>query len=189
MAKEGQIKVKDLKPDSRNANKHSDKGMEMLKDGIIKNGLGRSILISDDNEIIAGNGVTESAKKIGIENLKIIETDGSELIAIKRTDIKSGTKEFYEMALSDNIIAKENIIMDAEVVNAICEEYEIEDYKFERGTETDFSDKNKELSFDEEEKFTITLNYVSDEFIKVKNAIGLIGKTPEQILWEALELE
>jgi hypothetical protein len=127
--------VKDLKFDNRNANKHSEYGMQRLEKSIGKIGLGRSILISDDNEIIAGNGVTESAINAGIENVRIIETDGSEIIAVKRTDIKSGSKEFYEMALSDNIIAKENIVMDVEVTNAICEEYELEDYatRYDKG--------------------------------------------------------
>ena len=124
-------KISDLKFDDRNANKHSEYGMQRLEKGLRKNGLGRSILISSDNKIIAGNGVTETAGAIGIEDVRIVETDGTEIIAVKRTDIKSGTKEFYEMALSDNIIAKDNIVMDAEVTNAICEEYEIEDYKIE----------------------------------------------------------
>ena len=126
--------VKDLKFDNRNANKHSEYGMQRLEKSIGKIGLGRSILISDDNEIIAGNGVTESAINAGIDKVRIIETDGSEIIAVKRTDIKSGSKEFYEMALSDNIIAKENIVMDVEVTNAICEEYELEEYKLESET-------------------------------------------------------
>lgn len=128
MAKSKIEKLSDLIPDKRNANKHSEHGMAMLEKGLRKNGLGRSILISADNEIIAGNGVTETAGSIGIEKVRVIETDGTEVIAVKRNDIKSGTKEFYEMALSDNIIAKENIVMDAEVVDAICEEYEIEGY-------------------------------------------------------------
>jgi DNA modification methylase len=122
-------KLTELIPDDRNANKHSPEGMALLQKGLRENGLGRSILISSDNKIIAGNGVTESAGSIGIENLRVIDTDGSEVIAVRRTDIKSGTREFYNMALSDNIIAKENIVMDAEVVDAICEEYEIEDWK------------------------------------------------------------
>jgi len=127
--------VKDLKFDNRNANKHSEYGMQRLEKSIGKIGLGRSILISDDNEIIAGNGVTESAINAGIDKVRIIETDGTEIIAVKRTDIKSGSKEFYEMALSDNIIAKENIVMDVEVTNAICEEYELEEYKFLKDNE------------------------------------------------------
>lgn len=120
-------KISELIPDQKNANKHSEYGMAILEKGIRKNGMGRSILISSDNEIIAGNGVTETAGTIGIENVRVVETDGNEIIAVKRTDIKSGTKEFYEMALSDNIIAKENIVMDAEVIDAICEEYNIDE--------------------------------------------------------------
>jgi len=130
--------IKDLKHDQRNANVHSPAGMRKLEEGIKKNGLGRSILISNDNEIIAGNGVTETAEKAGITKVRIIETDGTEIIAVKRTDINSGTKEFYEMALSDNIIAKENIVMDAEVTNAICEEYEIEEYFISQAGSNDF---------------------------------------------------
>ena len=126
--------ISELIPDDRNANKHSEYGMQHLEKGLRENGLGRSILISADNKVIAGNGVTETAGTIGIEKVKVIETDGTEIIAVKRTDIKSGTKEFYEMALSDNIIAKENIVMDAEVVDAICEEYEIEEWKSEEAT-------------------------------------------------------
>ena len=123
------MKLKDLIPDDRNANKHSPEGMERLKKGLKENGAGRSILISSDNKIIAGNGVTEGAGVVGIEDVQIIDSDGTKVIAVRRTDIKSGTREFYNMALSDNIIAKENIVMDAEVVDAICEEYEIEEWK------------------------------------------------------------
>lgn len=125
------MKISELIPDKRNANKHSEYGTQQLEKGLRQNGLGRSILISADNEIIAGNGVTETAGAIGIEKVRVVETDGTEIIAVKRTDIKSGTKEFYQMALSDNIIAKDNIVMDAEVVDAICEEYEIEDWKMD----------------------------------------------------------
>lgn len=129
MPKKSPTKLSELIPDKRNANKHSEFGMMQLEKGLRQNGLGRSILISADNEIIAGNGVTETAGAIGIEKVRIVETDGSEIIAVKRTDIKSGTKKFYEMALSDNIIAKDNIVMDAQVMDAICEEYKIEDWK------------------------------------------------------------
>lgn len=132
--------IEDLIHDKRNANTHSEYGMQRLEKGIQKMGLGRSILISDDNEIIAGNGVTETANNIGIKKVRVVETDGTEIIAVKRTDIKSGSKEFYEMALSDNIIAKENIVMDAEVTNAICEEYEIEEYKLDDGKVVDAED-------------------------------------------------
>lgn len=115
--------IKDLKLDPKNANKHSEYGSRLLENSTRENGLGRSILISDDNVVIAGNGVTETAAAIGIEKVKIVETDGTEIIAVKRTDIKSGTPEFFKMALADNIVAQKNIVMDAEVCEAIAEEF------------------------------------------------------------------
>lgn len=119
------IKISDLKPDDKNANKHSHYGMSLLERGIKRNGLGRSILISADDEIIAGNGVTEVAGTLGIKNVRVVETDGTEIIAVKRIDIKSGTKKFHDMALSDNGISKQNIVIDIEVVEVICEEFDI----------------------------------------------------------------
>jgi hypothetical protein len=177
-------KIADLKFDTRNANKHSEYGMQRLEKSISKIGLGRSILISDDNEIIAGNGVTESAKNAGIDKVRIIETDGTEIIAVKRTDIKSGSKEFYEMALSDNIIAKENIIMDVEVTNAICEEFKLEEYRLEV---KDYSDKNEEIDIDSlDTEMVIKLKYSEEDYNIVKEQLSKIASTPEQAIWKLL---
>lgn len=121
-------KITDLIPDDRNANRHTEYGTALMDKGLRQNGFGRSILISNDNKIIAGNGITEAGGAIGLEDVQVVNSDGKKIIAIKRTDIESGTKEFYAMALSDNIISEKNIIMDAEIVEAICEEYEIEDW-------------------------------------------------------------
>lgn len=171
--------ISELIKDHRNANKHSEKGMQMLRDGIIKNGLGRSILLSADDEIIAGNGVTEAAEKIGIKNVKIIETDGTEIIAVKRTDIKSGTKEFYEMALSDNIIAKENIVMDADVVDAICEEYEITEYVEPKIEHEDFGTDFVLPDGDKAPFQQMTFTLADEQAEQIKNAIADIKQTEE----------
>lgn len=116
-------KVKDLKLDPQNANIHSEFGTGLLENSTRENGIGRSILISSDNVVIAGNGLTEAANAIGIEDLIVVESDGRKVVAVKRTDIKSGTAAFYNMALADNIVAQKNIVMDANVVEAIAEAY------------------------------------------------------------------
>ncbi len=115
--------IKELTLDPNNANKHSQYGTQLLENSIRENGFGRSIVISSDDVIIAGNGTVEGAAAVGMENVRIIETNGHEIIAVKRLDVKSGTAEFYKLALADNVVAKKNIVLDAEVVEAIVKEY------------------------------------------------------------------
>ena len=51
------MKVTDLKFDRRNYRKHGDKNKDLIKKSIEEAGLGRSIVIDADDEIIAGNGL------------------------------------------------------------------------------------------------------------------------------------
>lgn len=94
--------IKDLHFDDKNFNKHTQYGMSLIEKSLRNNGAGRSILLDKDNNIIAGNGVVESAGQIGLEKVKIVETTGDEIIAVKRTDIRLNSKKGREMALADN---------------------------------------------------------------------------------------
>jgi hypothetical protein len=80
-------KIKDFQQDSSNANKGSEKGLRMLDDSIADVGLGRSIVVDKHNRIIAGNKTQERAIDRGLENAIVIETDGKELIVVKRKDL------------------------------------------------------------------------------------------------------
>jgi len=115
--------IKDLTLDPKNANKHSEFGTGLLENSLRENGFGRSVVVSNDGVVIAGNGTVNGAAAVGMENTRIIETDGQELIVVKRTDIKSNTPEFYKLALADNIVAQKNIVLDIPTVEAIVEEY------------------------------------------------------------------
>lgn len=90
-----------IKFDSRNYRKHNDKNKSLIKKSLEECGAGRSIVIDNDEEIIAGNGIYEQAKKLGIKT-KIIETDGSELVVVKRTDLSTGDKKRKQLAVMDN---------------------------------------------------------------------------------------
>lgn len=91
----------EIKQDKRNYRKHSDKNKELINKSLKELGAGRSIVIDSENEIIAGNGVYEQAKKLGLKE-KIIETDGTELIVVKRKDLKSSDEKRKKLALADN---------------------------------------------------------------------------------------
>lgn len=90
-----------IKFDSRNYRKHNDLNKKLIRKSLQECGAGRSIVIDSENEIVAGNGIYEQAKKLGIKT-KIIETDGSELVVVKRTDLKTQDEKRKKLAVMDN---------------------------------------------------------------------------------------
>lgn len=88
--------------DKRNYRKHSDENKRVIKKSLKELGAGRSVLIDKNNTLIAGNGVFEQAQALGIP-VRVIDTDGTELIAVKRTDIAEGDEKRKRLALADNV--------------------------------------------------------------------------------------
>ena len=117
--------IKDLKFDDKNFNKHTEYGMSLLEKSLRENGAGRSILLDKDNNIIAGNGIVEAAGAIGMENVKIIEATGDEIVAVKRTDISLDSEKGREMALADNATAKADIDWDKEALQSEFDDEEL----------------------------------------------------------------
>lgn len=112
MAEIKKAKVSDLVFDDKNFNKHTEFGMSLLEKSLRNNGAGRSILIDKNNRIIGGNGVVEVAGQIGLDDVQIVESDGTKIIAVKRTDIDLDTKQGREMALADNATASADLQWD-----------------------------------------------------------------------------
>ncbi len=93
-----------IKYDSRNYRKHNEKNKKLIKKSLEECGTGRSIIIDNNEEIIAGNGVYEQAKQMNIP-VKVVETDGTELIAVKRTDLNTDDEKRTKLAILDNSTA------------------------------------------------------------------------------------
>lgn len=117
--------IKDLKFDDKNFNKHTEYGMSLLEKSLRENGAGRSILIDKDNNIIAGNGIVEAAGSVGLEKVKIVETTGDEIIAVKRTDLTLDSKKGREMALADNATAAADLEWNEGILAAETNKYGI----------------------------------------------------------------
>ena len=109
--------ISDLKFDDKNFNKHTEYGMSLLEKSLKENGAGRSILIDKDNNIIAGNGIVEAAGSVGLEKVKIVETSGDEIIAVKRTDIALDSEQGRTMALADNATASIDLDWNDDLIN------------------------------------------------------------------------
>jgi hypothetical protein len=91
----------EIKFDKRNYRKHNDRNKDLIRKSLNECGAGRSIVIDNDGEIIAGNGIYEQAQELGIKT-KIIETDGSELVVVKRTDLSTDDQKRKQLAIMDN---------------------------------------------------------------------------------------
>lgn len=115
-------KLKELIQDDKNMNKHNEYGMSLLEKSISKYGLGRSILVDKNNKIIAGNGVTETAGNLGLDDVIIVPTNGRQLVVVQRTDLDLDSKEARELALADNAVAHVNLEWDEEQLQAVTEE-------------------------------------------------------------------
>lgn len=91
----------EIKFDPHNYRIHNERNKSLIEKSLKECGAGRSILIDADNEIIAGNGVYEAAQKAKIK-IRQVETDGSELIVVKRTDLRSNDNKRKQLAIMDN---------------------------------------------------------------------------------------
>jgi sporulation protein YlmC with PRC-barrel domain len=158
MPKETKNKISDLIPDDRNFNVGSEFGNSLIEKSLRKFGAGRSILIDKNNKIIAGNKTVENSAAIGLENVKIIESDGTEIIAVKRIDIDLNTKRGREMALADNASAKANITWDFENINLEFDTQECKDWGVIDFTEdTEPESEQKDLSDQLKETFEVII--------------------------------
>ena len=105
------IDIEELRQDALNFNKGTYEGEVLIKKSLERFKAGRSVLIDKNNNIIAGNKTVSAAATMGMK-VRVIETTGEELVAVKRTDIDIDSKEGRELALADNRTAQINLAWD-----------------------------------------------------------------------------
>lgn len=92
--------INSLKHDHKNARKRTDRSAMLIAESLKRYGAARSIVIDEDNRILAGNGTIEGAKQAGIKNVRIIDAEGDEVIAVRRSGLTEDEK--VGLALADN---------------------------------------------------------------------------------------
>ena len=95
------MRKEQIRLDSRNVRVHDERNKQAIAKSLKELGAGRSILIDSENVVIGGNGVLQEAQELGLP-VKVIESDGTELIAIKRTDLKTEDAKRKALAIADN---------------------------------------------------------------------------------------
>jgi site-specific DNA-methyltransferase (adenine-specific) len=108
-----------LTHDPRNARKHTPRNVGTIVSALHEVGAARSIVIDEDGVVLAGNATLDAAAEAGITKLRVVETDGTELVAVKRTGLSAEQKT--RLALYDNRAA-ELAEWDAEVLKDLAQE-------------------------------------------------------------------
>jgi hypothetical protein len=96
--------IRDLVPDPANRRSHNPRNVGMIVDALHQVGAARSIVIDEDNVVQAGNGVVEAAAEAGITKVRVVDVDGSTLVAVRRSGLTPEQKR--ALAMFDNRTAE-----------------------------------------------------------------------------------
>lgn len=135
MAKIEEADVGQLVSDINNANRGTARGREMLRKSVADYGAGRSILVDKNGVVIAGNKTRQAMADAGMTRALVVETDGSQLVVVKRTDLDLNDRKgkARKLAYADNRVGQIDLEWDPEVVLAdMAEGVEMGDFFSEK---------------------------------------------------------
>ena len=128
------VDIRDIIPDDHNFNAGTEKGREMIEKSFRELGAGRSILLDKNNRIIAGNKSQQAAIATGITKVRIVDTEGDEIVAVRRRDVDLDSKLGRELAFADNATQQVSLAWDEtelQAVQADVEGFDIADFGFD----------------------------------------------------------
>ena len=152
-----------LKQDPKNARKRTAQSKHLIQESLNRYGAARSIVIDETDRILAGNCTIEGAKAAGISKVRIIETDGDEIIAVRRSGLTEHEK--VGLALADNRTSDLSE-WDAEMLHNLSQEQDIAPWF----SEDDIAELlGKKDDFDPDDPTTDQSNKITDVFQIIVN--------------------
>jgi hypothetical protein len=189
------IKIDELIPDPQNARSHPEENKEAIEASLKRFGAARSIVVDSEGVVRAGSGTLEAAKKLGYKTIKIVETDGKELVAVFRPDWTE--QEAVGYGIADNRTAelaewnKENL---EEIVSGL-KDVDLKDLGFSENdlanifAQENFENSNQEINVSGfEDEMQMTFKFTSEQYWKVKDKLEEFGEDPSLALLKALHV-
>lgn len=87
--------------DPANVRLHSAEGEDAVRRSLAELGAGRSVVLDRDGVAIGGNLTLQEARKQGLP-VRLIHTDGTELVAVVRDDLATDDPRRQALAVADN---------------------------------------------------------------------------------------
>lgn len=88
----------------------------ILVESIRKLKCGRSIVVDNDYNVICGEKTLNAARIAGVKKIIVVETNGEELVVVKRNDITQNSTTALELSLVDNLIQSKNLQWDTDLL-------------------------------------------------------------------------
>lgn len=159
-------KLTDFTPDPKNLNQGTERGNYALERSLRDYGFARPVVADKDGVILAGNHAYQKAGEIGLKNVRVIETDGTEIIVHKRTDLDASTARGRMVALADNRTTEINLSWDSqEFKGLLADTEEIKNY-FAETELNELLKTNIDLEFEPELSPTVGATTTSDEDVE-----------------------
>lgn len=178
----------DLIQDEHNYRKHSDTNKARIKKSIDEAGLGRSVVIDADGVLVVGNGVQQVIDKD--TPVRVVETDGTELVVVKRIDLHTDDPRRKTLALADNATA-DDVEWDFDAIAEDWTEDEAEGWGVEWPADEEqpqpTQGKNTEIDTDNfADKIKIEFELTIEEHAFVRDALAKIDANKETALLKLL---
>ena len=109
----------DLRPDPRNANAHTERGLGLLEHSLRRYGAGRSIVVDRNGMVIAGGATLEKAADLGLA-IEVVRTRGDRLVVVQREDLDladDGNADARELAIADNRVGELDLAWNPDALN------------------------------------------------------------------------
>jgi hypothetical protein len=116
----------DLRPQRRNANRHTPRGMGALEQSIKQDGWIGAITVAADGETFDGSARIEVGVSSGFEEAIVVESAGDRPVIVKRTDIPTADDpRAVRLGLAANRVASLNLDWNPEVLAELNKELDL----------------------------------------------------------------
>ena len=109
-------RLKDLRPDPKNANRHTERGGAMMETSLQSYGYGDSMTVDRNGVVLSGNQRLETLATIGLDRPIVVKSDGTRPIVHQRTDLDANDPRARALALAMNRVGQVNLDLDPELV-------------------------------------------------------------------------
>lgn len=164
------MKLSELVQDSANANLGTLRGKTAVEVSLSSCGAGRSIVTDKNGVILAGNKTAQAAQLAGLnEDVIVVDSDGSQLVVVRRTDLDASDKKAKTLAVADNRTAELGLEWNPEVLKDLSSELDLKPYfstdelKEIISPEAGESEGDKELTMSNDLAFKIIVECLSEQ--------------------------